>query len=70
LPEVEQYYGLAGITLTVKEKWSPFLSYDGISLHPGLSWIPNDWLSIGAILIESKEPALSVGIRYNWGKVE
>ena len=68
LPEVDKYYGLAGITLTITEKWSPFVSYDGISFHPGLSWIPKDWLAIGAVLIESKEPAISVGIRYNLEK--
>ena len=70
LPEVKKYYGLAGITLTISEKWSPFASYDGISFHPGLSWIPKEWLAIGIVLIESKEPAISVGIRYNLEKVK
>jgi hypothetical protein len=64
LPELEKYYGLAGIIMTITENWSPFVSYDGISVHPGISWIPKDWLSVGAVLIESKEPALSVGLRF------
>jgi len=64
LPEFDEYYGLAGVTLTITEKWSPFLSYDGNNFHPGLSWIPVDWLSLGFILVESKEPAISVGFRY------
>jgi len=65
LPDLDQHYGLAGVTLTITEKWSPFLSYDGNNFHPGLSWIPVDWLSLGFIIVESKEPAISVGFRYS-----
>jgi hypothetical protein len=63
-PDYDKLYGLAGLTLTVTERWSPFISYDGINLHPGLSWLPTDWLTIAGILVESKDPALSVGLRY------
>jgi hypothetical protein len=65
LPELDKYYGLAGVTLTITEKWSPFLSYDGNNLHSGISWIPVDWLFLGFILVESNEPAISVGFRYS-----
>jgi hypothetical protein len=65
LPDIEEYYGLAGITLTITENWSPFLSYDGINFHPGLSWIFRDKITIAGILIESKEPAISIGFRYD-----
>jgi len=68
LPEAKKYYGLAGLTLTITENWSPFFSYDGINFHTGLSWIPNDWLALGIVLIESKEPALSLGIRYDFAR--
>ena len=66
LPDLEKYYGLAGITITVTDRWSPFVSYDGIHSHIGLSWIPTDWLMISGILIESREPAISIGFRYSF----
>ena len=56
---------MAALTLTVTERWSPFISYDGIHSHPGLSWIPTDWLMVSFIMIESIEPAVSVGFRYS-----
>lgn len=65
LPDVEEYYGLAGITLTITENWSPFLSYDGINYHPGLSWIFRDKITISGILIEMEEPAVAVGFRHS-----
>ncbi|MFC1614105.1 hypothetical protein ACFL5K_02290 [Gemmatimonadota bacterium] len=65
IPELNEFYGLAGLTLTITETWSPFISYDGINFHPGLSWIPTDWLAIATILVESKEPAISVGFRFD-----
>lgn len=66
MPDFEKLYGLAGLTLTITEQWSPFVSYDGISFHPGLAWIPTDWLNLAAILVESEEPAVSVGFRYSF----
>ena len=66
LPDREEYFGLAGMTLTITDRWSPFVTYDGIKFHPGLSWFPTDWLTLAAILVESKEPAVSVGFRYSF----
>lgn len=66
MPDLDKLYGLAALTLTVTERWSPFLSYDGLDLYPGLAWLPTDWLTIAGILIESKDPALSVGFRYSF----
>ena len=63
IPELEEYYGLAGLTLTITESWSPFISYDGKNFHPGLSWIPTDWFTISGIILESEEPAISAGFR-------
>ncbi len=66
LPEYEKVYGLGGITTSIAEKFSPFISYDGINFHEGLAWIPLDWLTISALLIESKDSALSVGIKHSF----
>jgi len=66
MPDFEDYYGLAGLTLTITERWSTFISYDGINFHPGLIWIPTDWLNIGTIIVEAREPAVSVGFRYSF----
>ena len=63
LPELDKLYTLAGLTLTVTDKWSPFISYDGINYHPGLMWLPFDWLNIAGIYVESEEPAVSAGFR-------
>lgn len=65
LPDLDRLYALAGLTLTLTEKFSVFAHYDGRSFHPGISWIPLDWLTISSILIESRDFALSVGIRWN-----
>lgn len=64
-PDFDRGYGLAGATLTVTERFSPFASYDGRKTHLGLSWIPTDWMTISGLLIESKEPALSLAYRLN-----
>jgi hypothetical protein len=66
IPELKKNYLLAGITLTVTEYWSPFFSYDGISYHAGLSWIPFDWLFVTGYLVEMKYPAILVGYRMNF----
>ncbi|MCK4754188.1 MAG: hypothetical protein KAS58_03085 [Calditrichia bacterium] len=65
VPEYEKVYGLGSITTSIAEKFSPFVSYDGINFHEGLAWIPLEWLTISALLIESKDPALSIGIKYS-----
>jgi len=64
LPELDHLYGLAGLTVTVTEKFSAFVNYDGRNFHPGISWIPLDWLTISGILIESRDFALAGGIRW------
>jgi len=64
LPDVDRLYGLAAITLTVTEQFSAFVNYDGNNFHPGISWIPLDWLTVSGILIESRDFALATGIRW------
>ena len=65
IPDFDRGYGLAGATLTVTERFSPFASYDGRKMHLGLSWVVTDWMTISGLLIESKEPALSLAYRLN-----
>ena len=65
IPEFDKVYGLAGMTTSIAEKFSPFVSYDGKNFHEGFSWIPLDWLTCSVLLIESKDPAVALGIR--WG---
>ena len=63
VPEYEKVYGLASITTLIVEKISPFVNYDGINFHEGLAWIPLEWLTVSVLLIESKDPAISFGIK-------
>ncbi|NIM13025.1 MAG: hypothetical protein GTO45_12935 [Candidatus Aminicenantes bacterium] len=64
LPDTDRLYGLAGLTVTVTERFSGFVNYDGRSFHPGISWIPIDWLTVSALLVETRDFALSAGIRW------
>ena len=66
LPDLDKGYFLAGLTMTVTERWSPFLSYDGRNFHLGLSWIPKDWLFIAGLIVEMKYPAILVGYRWSF----
>ncbi len=66
LPDLNQEFLLANLTMTVSERWSPFLSYDGRSFHFGLSWIPIDWLFIAGFMVEAKNPAILVGYRWSF----
>jgi len=68
LPNFDKEYFLAGITMTVTERWSPFFNYDGINYHLGLSWIPNDWLFVTGLVVEMKNPAIMVGFRWEFEK--
>ena len=63
LPELDKIYTLAGLTLTVTDKWSPFVSYDGTNYHPGLMWLPVDWFNVSCIYVEAEEPAVYAGFR-------
>ncbi|MFH1320472.1 MAG: hypothetical protein ABII90_07455 [Bacteroidota bacterium] len=65
VPEFNEIYGLAGLTFIIAEKFSPFVNFDGKNFHEGISWIATDWLSVAVLLIESKDPAISVGIRWS-----
>jgi hypothetical protein len=66
VPDFDEIYGIGGITATVTEQFSPFASYDGKNFHVGLAWIPTDWLTIGALLVEMENPAVSLGYRFSF----
>jgi len=66
MPELDKLYTLAGFTLTVTDKWSPFVSYDGNNYHPGLMWLPVDWFNLAGIYVESEEPAVSAAFRFTF----
>lgn len=68
MPDFDKEYLLAGITMTMTESWSPFLNYDGINYHAGLSWIPFDWLFVTGLMVEMKDPAFMVGVRWGFDK--
>jgi hypothetical protein len=70
VPDFNEIYGVAGLTLTVTERISPFASFDGKNFHFGLAWIPVDWMTVGALLVESKDPAISLGFRWSFAKPE
>jgi hypothetical protein len=70
VPDFDKGYGIAGVTLTVTERFSPFVSYDGESYHYGLAWIPTDWLTIGGLMVENEYPAVTVGYRFSFANNE
>ena len=69
VPEFGKVYGLFGMTTSIAEKFSPFVNFDGRNFHEGFAWIPLEWLTIAVILIESKDPAISVGIKRSFANV-
>ncbi len=66
LPDLDQEFLLASLTMTVVECWSPFLSYDGRNFHFGLSWIPIDWLFVASLMVEARYPVFLVGYRWSF----
>ena len=60
----KKVYGLAGMTMSIAEEYSPFMSFDRINFHEGFTWKPLDRLIISFLLIESKYPTISAGLNY------
>ncbi len=63
LPDFNEAYGLGGITASFKERYAVFASYDGKSVHEGVSWIPSDWMTLSFLMVESEFPAISIVFR-------
>jgi hypothetical protein len=62
LPDADETFEVYGVTASVLENYSLFVSYDGISYHEGASWKANNWLAISFMMIESENPALALNI--------
>ncbi len=60
LPDFDEVYGLGGITTSFYERYAAFVSYDGESLHEGISWIPSDWITLSFLMVETEYPAISI----------
>lgn len=61
--DMSKYYGIANLSLIFHEKLTAFVNFDGLQFHEGIQWTFNDWLSAGFMLIETKDPAISINIR-------
>jgi hypothetical protein len=64
IPGPNSVFGLCGITTSLFERFSVFANFDGRRFHEGASWIPLDWLTASALLVESKYPAASVAFKW------
>ena len=60
--DLDKIYGIANVSLTFKEKITTFVNFDGIGFHEGATWTVNDWFMVGFMMIESKDPAITVNI--------
>lgn len=63
LPDADEFYGLAGMTAVLSDRYALFANYDGESFHEGMSWIPVEWFTLSFLLIETKSPAISVSVK-------
>lgn len=59
---------LSGVSAILFEKFTVFGSYDGKNFHEGFSWTTTENLTLSALLIETRYPALSVSYRFDLGK--
>ncbi len=66
--DFNQPFFLTGMSAIFMEKFTLFGSYDGKNFHEGFSWTANDHLTLSALMIETKYPALSVSYRFDLSK--
>ena len=66
--DFNQPFFLSGLSAIFFEKFTAFGSYDGKNFHEGLSWTATDNLTLSALMIETRYPALSVSYRFDLGK--
>ncbi|MBW1804643.1 MAG: hypothetical protein JRJ85_28445 [Deltaproteobacteria bacterium] len=50
------------MSFTFKEQYTAYVNFDGINFHEGFAWTANEWLTLGAIMIETKYPSLTINI--------
>ena len=63
LPDFDEIYGLAGITMSFYERIAIFSNFDGKSFHEGVSWVPSDWFTLSFLMVETEFPAFSISIK-------
>ena len=67
LPDLDEGFWLANVSVTFRDLYAPFYSYDGSASHAGMVWYVNDWFQLSGILLEMEEPAISFGITRKLG---
>ena len=60
VPDFDEYYGQAGVTTSLFERYAVFANYDGKSFHEGVSWTPSERVSLSFLIVESEYPAISI----------
>lgn len=68
MPGFDEFFGIAGVTTSLYDKFSLFASYDGRSFHEGISWIPLHWLTVSLLAVESTYPAVSAAFKWQFSK--
>ncbi len=58
--DMDRLYGIANLSLTFSETISTYVNFDGISFHEGVSWTMNDTFTLSFMLVESKDPAITL----------
>ncbi len=64
LPDMDIYYFIGTASYLYKEKLFPFITYDGINTHYGVSYILLEKINIGLLYLENERFGLSAGIRF------
>ena len=62
--KMDEPFFLSGLSFVFVEKFTLFSSYDGVSFHEGFSWTATDNLTLSAMVIETRYPALSISFRF------
>lgn len=70
IPDFVENWLLATVATRLYEKVSLFYIYDGINDHVGVSLYPTDWLMLSGYYLELEEPAISIGLQYDFGEGE
>ncbi len=67
LPDLEVGFWLANVSLTFRDTFTPYYSYDGSASHAGLTWHANDWLQLSGTYLEMEDLAISIGFKQTLG---
>ncbi len=67
LPDLNDTFWLANISLNYRETIAPFYSYDGSASHVGMTWYARDWLQVSGTYLEMENVAITVGFKWALG---